>query len=308
MAESSALDTRDPALHRLVAADAELERAAAGLKFTEGPVWTGDALLFSDLPANRIARWRETPAGVELTTFRYPSGGPADNPLGLPQPGANGLTLDRQRRLIACEHGNRRVSRTELDGTVVTLADRYAGRRLNSPNDVVVRSDGLVFFSDPPYGLPNQEEGREQEVNAFYRVELDGRVVRLVDDFVRPNGLAFTPDERGIYLVDTRRFHLWHYTMTPEGDLIDGRIFADLSESREGGPDGVKVDAEGNVYCAAGAGIWVFAPDGAWLGVIRVPERPSNCAFGGPDWRSLFITARQSVYRIPLRVAGLPVG
>jgi gluconolactonase len=292
----------------LVRPDAPLERIAAGLAFTEGPVWLGDHLLFSDIPNNRIVRWHERPHGAELTTWRWPSGGDLDDQRQLPQPGSNGLTLDRQRRLLACEHGRRRVSRTEADGTIVALADRYDGKRLNSPNDVVVRSDGQVFFSDPPYGLPNQSEGGEQDANAFYRIEPDGRVVRLVDDFDRPNGLAFAPDERTIYLADSRRLHLRAFTVTSEGDLTDGRLFADMTHSEPGGPDGLKVDVQGNVYCTGATGVWVFAPTGRLLGIIRTPERPANCAFGGPDWRTLFITARECVYRIRLEVAGVPVG
>jgi gluconolactonase len=304
----SVLDARDPALHALVRPDAPLERIAAGLGFTEGPLWLGDHLLFSDLSNNRIARWQATPHGVELTTWRWPSGADPDDRRAIPHPGSNGLTLDRQRRLLACEHGRRRVSRTEADGTIITLADRYDGKRLNSPNDLVVRSDGLIFFSDPPYGLPNQSEGREQDANAFYRIEPDGRLVRLVDDFDRPNGLALSPDERTIYLADSRRIHLRAFTVTAAGDLIDGRLFADMTHPEPVGPDGLKVDTAGNVYCAGATGVWVFAPTGRLLGIIRTPERPANCAFGGPDWRTLFITARECVYRIPVEVAGIPVG
>ena len=307
MSVDAGLDVRDPALHDLAPAEARLERIAAGLGFTEGPLWRGDHLLVSDLPNNRIVRWRELPEGPEVTTFRYPSGGALDDPRPIDQPGANGLTLDPQGRLLACEHGHRRVSRTEADGTVVTVADRYAGRRLNSPNDVVVRSDGVIFFSDPPYGLPNQDTGREQPVNGVYRVTPDGEIARLLDDFERPNGLAFAPDERTLYVADTRRLHLRAFTVTPAGDLRDGRLFADMTHAEPGGPDGLKVDSRGNVYCAGATGIWVFTPEGRHLGIIRTPERPSNCAFGGPDWRTLFITARSCVYRIRLAVSGLPV-
>lgn len=306
MAET-AFDVRDPALHELVAADARLERIAAGLGFTEGPLWMGDHLLFSDLEFNRIARWRETPAGVELTTFRHPSGCAIDDPREIRHRGANGLTLDKQRRLLACEHGNRRVSRTESDGVVTTLAERYAGKRLNSPNDVIVRSDGVVFFSDPPYGLPSQGDGREQEVNAFYRVEPHGRVARLADDFDRPNGLALSPDERIVYLADTSRRHLRVFDVTPEGDFTDGRLFADMAHSEAGGPDGLKVDTRGNIYCTGAAGVWVFTPEGRHLGIIHTPERPANCAFGDVDWCSLFITAQRSVYRVRVQVPGLPI-
>jgi gluconolactonase len=303
----SVLEVRDPALRRLVREDAPLERIVAGMAFTEGPLWMGSYLLFSDLPNNRICKWEVTRAGPEVTTWRWPSGGDPDDPRDVRQPGSNGLTLDKQRRLIACEHGRRRVSRTLESGEVVTLADRYAAKRLNSPNDVVVRSDGQVFFSDPPYGLPNQSEGKEQDANAFYRVEPDGRVVRLVDDFERPNGLAFSPDERTIYLADTRRLHLRAFEVTPEGDLVNGRLFAEMANPQNHGPDGLKVDALGNVWCTGAGGVWVFAPAGKLLGIVRTPERPANCAFGGEGWRTLYVTAQQSVYRIGIEVAGTPV-
>lgn len=305
---NAVLDVRDPALHALVHPDAALERIAAGLAFTEGPVWRGDHLLFSDLPNNRICRWQETLAGVELTTWRHPSGGALDDPRHLPQPGSNGLTLDRHGRLIACEHGRRRVSRTEADGAIVTLAERFADRRLNSPNDVVARSDGLIFFTDPPYGLPNQADGMEQDANAVYRIGSDGQLTRVAADFERPNGLAFSPDEHTLYVADTRRLHLRAFTVTSAGDLIDGRLFADFRHSEPGGPDGLKVDRAGNIYSTGATGVWVLTPGGRLLGIIRTPERPANCAFGGPDWRTLFITARECVYRIRLETPGLPVG
>lgn len=301
------IEVRDPALHELVPAAARLERIAAGLGFTEGPLWRGDHLLFSDLVHNRIVRWRELPEGPELTTFRYPSGGALDDPRPLAQPGANGLALDPSGRLLACEHGHRRVSRTEVDGTVRTLVDRYEGRRLNSPNDVIARSDGMIFFSDPPYGLPEGEAGREQPVNGVYRVTPAGAVARVLDDCERPNGLALAPDERTLYIADTRRLHLRAFAVTPEGELRDGRLFAEMRHAEPGGPDGLKVDRAGNVYCAGATGIWVFTPTGAHLGIIRTPERPSNCAFGGADRRTLYITARACVYRIDLAVAGVPV-
>jgi gluconolactonase len=165
----------------------------------------------------------------------------------------------------------------------------------------------VVFFSDPPYGLPSQGEGREQDANAFYRVDRDGRVVRLVDDFERPNGLAFSPDERTLYLADTRRLHLRAFEVTPEGDLVNGRLFAEMANPLDHGPDGLKVDSIGNVWCTGAGGVWVLTPEGGLLGVVRTPERPANCAFGGEGWKTLFITAGQCVYRIALDVAGLPV-
>ena len=301
------LEVHDPALHRLVPSDGALERVATGFAFTEGPVWVGDHLLFSDLPNNRIVRYRRLPEGPEITTFRYPSGFPLGRPTRVEQPGSNGLTLDRQGRLLACEHGNRRVSRTEPDGSVVTLADRWQGKRLNSPNDVVVRSDGAVFFTDPPYGLANRTEGKELPFQAVYRIDPDGALHRLVDDFDRPNGLAFSPDERTLYVDDTARRHIRAFDVSADGDLTNGRVWASLEHPEEGGPDGMKVDVEGNVYCTAAGGIWVFAPSATLLGRILTPERPANCAWGEADRRTLFITARPSVYRLRVAVPGIPL-
>lgn len=300
------LEVKDPALHQLVRSDAELEQIVAGAGFTEGPVWMGNHLLFSDLLNNRICKWEMTRAGAELTTWRYPSGADLEDQRDIHHRGSNGLTLDKHGRLLACEHGRRRVSRTDADGMVVTVADSYQGKRLNSPNDVVVRSDGMIFFSDPPYGLPNQSEGKEQDADAFYRIEPDGNVVRLVDDFVRPNGLAFSPDERTIYLADTRQFHLRAFEVTTEGDLTNGRLFADMSNPQMDGPDGLKVDSLGNIWCTGARGVWVFTDSGKLLGIVRTPQRPANCAFGGDEWKTLYITAQQCLYRIELDVAGIP--
>ena len=262
----------------------EPERIATDLEFTEGPVWHPDGyLLFSDIPANTIYKW--TPDS-NLEKFRSPSGN------------SNGLTLDRQGRLIACEHGNRRVSRTELDGTVVTLADKYQGKRLNSPNDVVVKSDGSIYFTDPPYGV--QPEDRELDFQGVYRIAPDGALALLADDFGRPNGLAFSPDENVLYVDDTERRHVRAFDVQPDGTLANGRVFAELGEHR---PDGMKVDVNGNVYVTASF-VWVFDSMGRHLGNITTPDAPANCAFGGIENKTLFITARSSVYRVELKVQG----
>jgi gluconolactonase len=303
----SPFEVHDPAFLRLVPQDQAVERIATGFGFTEGPVWNGDHLLFSDIPKNRIVRWRELPEGPEVTTFRCPSGYPLGRPTGVRQPGSNGLTLDRRGRLLACEHGNRRVTRTEADGSVVAIAERWEGKRLNSPNDVVVRSDGAVFFTDPPYGLVDQREGKELPFQGVYRIDLDGSLDLLVDDFERPNGLAFSPDERTLYVDDTVRRQIRAFDVSEDGRLEHGRIFADLEHPDEGGPDGMKVDVEGNVYCTGPGATWVFNAAGALLGRIITPERPANCAWGGADWRTLYITARPSVYRLRASVPGIPV-
>lgn len=265
------------------------ELLATGFQFTEGPVWLPDGyLLFSDIPADRIYKW--VPDG-DVTVWREPSGN------------SNGLTLDRQGRLIACEHGNRRVSRMMADGTVDALVDRYQGNRLNSPNDVVVKSDGTVYFTDPPYGIEPEE--REQPCNGVYRILNGGALELMVDDFDRPNGLAFSPDESILYIADSPRRHVRAFDVLPDGSLTNSRVFADMDHPQPGSPDGMKVDEEGHLYVAGATGVWVFEPDGAHLGVIVTPERPANCAWGDPDRKSLYITARTSLYRIRVKVPGL---
>ncbi|MDP8924770.1 MAG: SMP-30/gluconolactonase/LRE family protein [Chloroflexota bacterium] len=297
----------DPAFRRLVPEDAAVALIAAGFAFTEGPVWNGDHLLFSDIPNNRIVRWRQLPEGPEVTTFRYPSGFPLGQPTKVEQMGSNGLTLDRRGRLLACEHGNRRVTRTEPDGSVIALADRYEGKRLNSPNDIVCRSDGRIYFTDPPYGLVDRTEGKELAFQGVFRIDPDGSLHLVADDFERPNGLAFAPDERTLYIDDSGRRHIRGFDVDDGGNLSHGRVFADLAHPDEGNPDGMKVDVEGNVYCAAAGGTWVLNSAGAVLGRIITPDRPANVGWGGSDWRTLFITARPSVYRLRVGVPGMPV-
>lgn len=266
------------------------ERIATGFQFTEGPVWHPDGyLLFSDIPASRIYRW--DPDGT-VSVWREPSGN------------SNGLTFDRQGQLIACEHGNRRVSRTEPDGSVTTLADSYNGHRLNSPNDVVVRSDGLIYFTDPPYGI--QPEEREQPCNGVYCIRPDGTITLVADDFDRPNGLAFSPDESILYIDDSPRRHVRAFKVQPDGTLTGGEVIADMDHPQPGSPDGMKIDQEGHLYVTGATGVWVFEPNGTLLGVVVTPERPANCAWGDEDYRTLYITARTSLYRIRVKVPGIP--
>jgi gluconolactonase len=264
------------------------ERLATGFQFTEGPIWLPDgSLLFSDIPANRIYRWT---AESNIEVWREPTGN------------SNGLTLDREGRLIACEHTTRRVSRTEGDGTVITLADQYQGKRLNSPNDVVVKSDGTIYFTDPPYGIEPEE--REQPCNGVYRILMDGTIELLIDDFDRPNGLAFSPDESILYVDDSPRRHVRAFDVQADGRLTNSRILADLDHPQPGSPVGMKVDEAGHLFVTGATGIWVFEPDGTHLGVIVTPERPANCAWGDADRKSLYITARTSLYRIRVKVPG----
>jgi len=265
---------------------------ADGFMFTEGPVWhPGDCcLLFSDIPADTIYRHA---AGAQATPYRKPSHN------------SNGLTFDRQGRLIACEHGARRVSRGEADGSVTALATHYQGKRLNSPNDVVVRSDGVIFFTDPPYGIKPGDQ--EQPCNGVYRLAPDGELTLLVDDFDRPNGLAFSPDEKTLYIADTTRRQVRAFNVAPDGILTNGRLFAVMESDLPGGPDGMKVDVEGNLYSTGPGGVWIYRPDGELLGIAATPQLPANLAFGGTDWRTLFITARTTVYALNTRIEGIPV-
>ncbi len=269
----------------------EYQRIATDFRFTEGPVWHPEGyLLFSDIPASTIHRLE--PDG-SISVWRQPSGN------------SNGLTFDRQGRLVACEHGNRRVSVAGPDGAPQPVATHYQGKQLNSPNDVVVRSDGIIYFTDPPYGI--QEAQRELPFNGVFRLMPDGELELLVDDFDRPNGLAFSPDEAVLYVDDTERRHIRAFDVAADGSLSNGRLWADMASPDAGGPDGMKVDRLGNVYSTGPGGIWVFTPDATCLGVLKGPELPANLAFGGPDLRTLYITARTSLYTLRTKVSGLPV-
>jgi sugar lactone lactonase YvrE len=276
-------------LTQVLAPGATVEKIAGDFGFTEGPVWHTDGyLLFTDIPRNRIMKWHPT-EGVSV--FREPS------------QQANGLIFDRQGRLVAAEHAARRVSRTEADGRVVGLVERYDGKRFNSPNDVVEARDGALYFTDPPYGLPEQKEGRELEVNGVYRFAPDGTLVLLVDDFERPNGLAFSPGGQTLYIADTARQHVRAFDVRADGSLANDRVFGDMTPApgARGGPDGMKVDGQGRVFVTGAGGVWVFDASGTVLGVIETPEAPANCAFGDADGKALYITARTGLYRVRLR-------
>ena len=291
------LDLRSSKLLDLVDSEAQVEQIGTGCLFTEGPIWNaeGNFLLFSDIPADQIKMW--TPDSG-ITTFRQPSGQ------------SNGLTYDKQKRLLACEHANRRVSRTELDGTVTTLVSHYEGKKLNSPNDIAVKSDGSIYFTDPPYGLKaeyGEEGGAELDFHGVYRLSADGQqLTLLVDDFERPNGLCFSPDESILYIDDTTRMHVRAFDVQADGTITKDRVFA-VEKGEHGAPDGMKVDQQGNVYLTGPQGIWIFDPDARHLGVIQVPEGAANLGWGGENWQTLFITARSSIYRIQLKVSGIPV-
>jgi gluconolactonase len=288
------VEIRHPSVREILPEDGVIEQLATGFGFTEGPVWCGNHLLFSDIPQNRIVKLRLLREGPEVTTFRHPSGN------------SNGNTLDGSQRLLTCEHSARRVTRTEPDGTITVLAERYQGKRLNSPNDIVVRSDGSIYFTDPPYGLRNLTDWKELPFNGVYRLAPDGTLHLLVDDLDRPNGLAFSPDEKTLYVDDTQRRHIRAFDVNTDGSIKNGRVLIDMAIPEPGAPDGMKVDQKGNIYCTGGGGFWIIAPDGRCLAIVRPPELPANMAWGDADWRTLFLTARTSIYRIRMNVPGMP--
>lgn len=291
------VDVRDPRFTDLIRADAELERLATGFDFTEGPVWHPHrkTLVFSDMPGDHMRRWT---AEEGITTFRKPCNM------------ANGNTYDRQGRLVTCEHASSRVSRTEHDGTIVTLASHYKGRELNSPNDIVVRSDGTIFFSDPDFGRrPYFGVPREKQLDfqGLYLIRPDGELKLLADDFGQPNGLCFSLDERLLYVNDSPRRHIRVFRVDGDG-VSGGEVWAELGGVEgERTPDGMKIDSAGNVYCIGPGGVHVFSPQAERLGVILVPENTSNLAWAGDDYRWLMITASKSLYRINTVTPGLPV-
>ena len=269
----------------------EAERLATGFVFTEGPLWHPDGFFyFVDVRASKL--YRVTP-GRAPEVLREQTGG------------GNGTTFDLQGRLVLCEGDHRRVTRTAADGSIEILADRFEGKRLNRPNDVVCRSDGSIYFTDPGLRVPLAE--RELTQAGVYRIA-PGGTITLIADCEYPNGLAFSRDERVLYVANTRwTAYVLAVELDAAGNPIRRRIFADMSsDETEGVPDGMKVDVEGRVYCTGPGGTWVFAPDGARLGIIRTPEVPANLAFGGPDLRTLFFTARTSIYTMRVKTPGLP--
>jgi gluconolactonase len=281
----------DPsAAPRLIAPDARVEKLAGGLQFVEGPVWRqedGGYLIFSDIPANELKRW-DRAGGVR--TFRAPSGS------------ANGNTLDREGRLLSAEHTGR-ISRTEKNGTVVTVVDSVQGARLSSPNDVVVKSDGTIWFTDPTYGLGQRKQ--ETPGNYVYRFDpATSSVTAVVRDAVQPNGLAFSPDERILYVADSGKpRHIRAFTVAADGTVDAGRVFATIDR---GGPDGIRCDEFGNVWSSTGDGAQAFSPNGALILRVVLPEAGANVAFGGPTGRTFFITARTSLYAVETLVRGAP--
>jgi gluconolactonase len=292
----------DERFNRCFVGTARVEQLFEGCRWAEGPAYfaAGRYLVWSDIPNDRILRWDETTGAIGV--FRRPAGY------------TNGHTVDRQGRLVSCEHGGRRVSRTEHDGSITVVADRYDGKRLNSPNDVVVKSDGSVWFTDPAYGIDTDYEGHqaESEIGAchVYRVDPATGAVRIVaDDFVRPNGLAFSPDERRLYVSDTGASHrpdgprhIRVFEVADDGALSGGEVFATCTA---GFFDGLRCDTAGRVWTGAGDGVHCFDPDGTLIGKVLVPEIVANVVFGGPKRNRLFICGTTSLYAVLLPVNGV---
>lgn len=316
-----------PEIDQLVARDAKIEKITTnpGFKWTEGPVWIRQGfLLFAEIPGNAIWKWTP-PVGSTPTLFIRPSGYTGTAPYGGPEPGSNGMTVGPRGRLTVAGHARRNVWRLEaMDPTaqITVLADQYQGKKLNSPNDLVYGNDGALYFTDPPYGLPTQSDRDPEKQLPFsgvYRIPHAAQqkagappdraaLELLVRDLPRPNGIAFSPDGRVLYVDNSEPKKIWmRYPVRPDGTLDAGTLLCDAtSETAPGAPDGMKVDHKGNIYSAAPGGVWIISPSGKHLGTIRMPERTSNVAWGGDDGRWLYITASTSVYRIRT-VTGGPV-
>jgi gluconolactonase len=282
---------RDRGLGALVAGP--LETLASGFQFTEGPLWMPDgSSLFQDIKAEQT--WRVGGDGT-LALLRAATRG------------ANGQTFAPGGQIVFCEQNGRRVSRMSRDGSgVAAIVERLGAQRLNSPNDIIARSDGIIFFTDPPYGVPRPQD-KELPFQAVFRLDLAGQLTPIVHEgFEKPNGLALSPDEQTLYVADTANYHVRAFTLVEDGSIVpgSGRLFAKIDPGQTGGPDGLKVEAAGRLYVAAALGIWVYETDGTLVGILAVPQRPSNLAWGGADCATLFITAVDTVYRVRLRVPG----
>lgn len=309
----------DAALDAIVPANTHVEKVADGFGFLEGPVWVHDTnpgyLLFSDIPANAIDKWGP---GAKTSVFLSKSGFTGTNPVNVGYKinnghaevtliGSNGITLDKQGRITFCQHGDRAVARLEKDGKRTIIADKYEGKRLNSPNDLVYKSDGSLYFTDPPFGLPKLDQDPQKQLpfNGFYRWS-NGKVQLLSRDLKAPNGIAFSPDEKYLYVNDSSAKTYWRFEVLPDGSIANGRIFFDMSASKdEGVPDGMKLDQKGNIYGVGPGGVWILSPEGKHLGTIKAAEEPANLAWGDADGKTLYLTARTGLYRVKLNIAGI---
>ena len=306
------LESLDKRFDELIAPDTKIEKIADDLQWSEGPLWDAKrkTLLFSDIPNNVIMQWSDA-KGVSRYLER--SGYTGAAPFTGREPGSNGLTFDLQRRLTMRQHGDRRVSRREADGTIVPIATHFEGKRLNSPNDLVFDQQGALYFTDPPYGLPGtfDDPGKELPFQGVYRVGKDGKISLVVKDLVAPNGLAFTPDYKTLYVANSQKENpIWKaFKVNADGSLGDSRVFADASKfyhEGDGVPDGMKVDSKGNVFATGPGGVHVYSPDGTLLGRILTGVPTANVAWG-EDGSTLFITANHRVLRMRTKTQGMPL-
>jgi len=317
------IERLDPALDAIVPPDAKVERVAEGFEWTEGPIWIHSGyLLFAAIHHNSIMKW--VPGGG-VATFLHPSGYQGAKPYPGPEPGSNGMTLDKEGRLTVAGHARRDVYRLEsLDAgaKLTVLVDRYRGKRLNSPNDLVYRSDGSLYFTDPPYGLPTQGDHdplKDLPFNGVYRLPgaaslpagarpANSKLQLVIKDLTRPNGIAFSPDEKYLYVSVSDPNHMvWmRYDVKPDGSVTNGKVFCSAAPSQgAGSPDGIKVDQEGNLYGSGPGGLWIISPEGKHIGTVTLPEKAANCNWGDADGKTLYITASTSVYRIRLKIPGV---
>lgn len=298
----------DPAIDAIVPANPKIFKLAEGFQFTEGPIWMRDDnyLLFSDPNHNTIYKYT---AEGELSVFREKSGYDAADIAEYGQPGSNGLTLDPQGRLTINEHGRHRVTRLEKNGTLTVLAENYNGKRLNSPNDLVYRSDGVLYFTDPPFGLPKfYDDPRKQLPFSGVFCVKDGKLKLVSKDLLGPNGLAFSPDEKYLYVDnwDPKKKVVMRYEVKADGSLMKGTVFFDMGDAPgEEALDGLKVDQKGNLYVSGPGGLWILSPEGKHLGTIKAPKLPANFAWGGVDGQTLYMTARTGLYRMRLNIPGI---
>jgi gluconolactonase len=308
------IERLDPALDKLIAQDATIEVLAGGYDWTEGPLWVKDGgyLLFSDIPPNQIHRWKQ---GEGARLYLTPSGYTGKEPRG-GEVGSNGLTLDRQGRLLLAQHGDRRIARMDAplgkpQPRFITLADKFSGARLNSPNDLVVRSNGDIYFTDPAYGMEKQWEDPKREMTyaGVFRRAADGTVTLLTKEMTRPNGLAFSPDERRLYVAQSdQAAAVWRvFDVKNDGTIENSRVLFDataMGKTRTGLPDGLKIDVDGNLFATGPGGVLILTPEGKHLGTIRTGQATSNCAFGD-DGRTLYMTADDFLMRVKLKTKGL---
>jgi gluconolactonase len=317
------IERLDPAIDAIVPKDAVIEKLADGFKWTEGPVWIhADYLLFAEIPSNRIMKW--SPQGG-MSVFMHPSGYTGSEPFKGPESGSNGMTLDPRGRLTVAGHARRNVYRLESlanGATITVLAEKYEGKRLSSPNDLVYKSDGSLYFTDPPYGLPtqgDQDPQKELPFNGVFRIPNavaqrpgappdDSKLQLIIKDLTRPNGIAFSPDEKYLYIAVSDPAHkVWmRYDVQPDGTVTNGKVFFDsTSDPAQGGPDGIKVDRKGNLYGSGPGGLWIFSPEGKHLGTLKLPENMANLNWGDAEAKMLYITASSGLYRVRLNIPGV---